>query len=487
MSTDTGHHTDAAKRELIPTGHPSPEDLRTIDLLSELSDEQLQQWSEASDLYEVQDGSTISREGEESLGTILLFEGTLHGTMRQGDHEEPLSDQVGPTWVGAIQTLTGDLNNGLTLRAAGPARYAMVAPNPFTDLVVSQRPVFQQVMSRMRPVMQAMTQREQNRERLTSLGTMAAGLAHELNNPAAAAQRTASDLADALEILSRSTGVFVESGIERAQAAELVSLQTRALQSCVNRTALDALDAADREDELQDALEEAGVPEPWTLAESYATAGLDAAFIAQVADAAGPVTPSALRWIGASLSARYMARDLADSTDRMSRLVKAVKQYAYMDQGEVVQVDVREGLDTTLTILGHKLKHTGIEIERDYDESLPQLTVHAAELNQVWTNLLVNAIDALGETGHIKITTRADGDCAEVDISDDGPGIPPEVRDRVFDPFFTTKEVGRGTGLGLDTARRIIVDRHHGTLTLETEPGRTMFRVRVPLNAATRP
>jgi signal transduction histidine kinase len=485
MSTDTGHHTDAANRDLVPIGHPSLEDLRTIDLLSELSDEQLERWSEASDLYEVQADSTISREGEESLGTILLFEGTLHGTMRQGDHEEPLSDQVGPTWVGAIQTLTGDLNNGLTLRAAGPARYAVVAPDPFTDLVVSQRPVFQQVMSRMRPVMQAMTQREQNRERLTSLGTMAAGLAHELNNPAAAAKSTAADLGEALEILSRSTGVFVESGIEREQAAELVSLQTRALQSCVNRTAIDALDAADREDDLQDALEDAGVPEPWTLAESYASAGLDAAFVQQVADAAGPVTPSALRWIGASLSARYMARDLAESTDQMSNLVTAIKRYSYMDRGEVVAVDLREGIENTLTMLGFKLKKTTIEITRDYDESLGKVTAHGAELNQVWTNLLDNAIDALGADGHISIVTRADGDCAEVDISDDGPGIPPEVRDRVFDPFFTTKEVGRGTGLGLDTARRIIVDRHHGSLTLDTRPGRTMFRVRVPLNAAT--
>jgi signal transduction histidine kinase len=316
----------------------------------------------------------------------------------------------------------------------------VVPPEPFTDLVVSQRPVFQQVMSRMRPVMQSMTQREQNRERLTSLGTMAAGLAHELNNPAAAAQRTASDLADAV----------------------------------------------DREDELQDALEAAGAPEPWRLAESYATAGLDGAFVEQVADAAGPVTPSALRWIAASLSARHMASDLAASTKQMLQLVTAVKQYAYMDQGEVVQVDVREGLENTLMILGHKLKQTTIEITKDYDKSLGKVTAHGAELNQVWTNLLDNAIDALGSSGQITIVTRADGDCAEVDISDNGPGIPAEVRDRVFDPFFTTKEVGRGTGLGLDTARRIIVDRHHGSLTLETQPGRTTFRARVLLDAATR-
>jgi signal transduction histidine kinase len=168
----------------------------------------------------------------------------------------------------------------------------------------------------------------------------------------------------------------------------------------------------------------------------------------------------------------------------MSHLVKAIKSYAYMDRGEVVQVDVHEGLENTLTILNHKLKHTSIEVERNYDPTLPRLTVHGAALNQVWTNLIDNAIGALGDSGHLTITTRRDGDCAEIDIADDGPGIPPEIRDRVFDPFFTTKEVGSGTGLGLDTARRILVDRHHGSLTLESRPGRTVFRARLPLNGA---
>jgi signal transduction histidine kinase len=170
----------------------------------------------------------------------------------------------------------------------------------------------------------------------------------------------------------------------------------------------------------------------------------------------------------------------------MTALVTAIKTYAYMDRGEVVQVDVGEGLDTTLTILGHKLKHTQIKVNRDYDPSLPRLTVHGAELNQVWTNLLDNAIDALGDSGEITIVTRRDGACAEVDIADNGPGIPPEMSDRVFEPFFTTKDVGRGTGLGLDTARRILVDRHGGSLTLESRPGRTVFRARLPIDAASR-
>ncbi len=162
----------------------------------------------------------------------------------------------------------------------------------------------------------------------------------------------------------------------------------------------------------------------------------------------------------------------------------AVKSYSYMDRGELVEVDMHEGLETTLTVLGYKLKQTAIEVVRDYDRALPKLTVRGSELNQVWTNLLDNAIDALGDRGTITITTRLDGgNCAVVEIADDGPGVPEEVGERVFDPFFTTKDVGRGTGLGLATARRIVVDRHGGSLTLDTKPGRTVFRVRLPLTA----
>ena len=165
----------------------------------------------------------------------------------------------------------------------------------------------------------------------------------------------------------------------------------------------------------------------------------------------------------------------------MSSLVGAVKSYAYMDRGGVVEVDLHEGLETTLTVLGHKLKHTSIQVVRDYDRTLPKLTVRGSELNQVWTNLLDNAIDALGETGTITITTRLDGDCAVVDIADDGPGIPADIRERIFDSFFTTKDVGSGTGLGLATARRIVVDRHDGSLHVDSQPGRTVFQVRLPL------
>jgi signal transduction histidine kinase len=227
-------------------------------------------------------------------------------------------------------------------------------------------------------------------------------------------------------------------------------------------------------------LEALDVSEPWRLAEPLAVAGVDQAWLDELAALAGAATDAALQWVAASLNAGRLAGELEESTERMSSLVGAVKSYAYMDRGELVEVDLHEGLETTLAVLGYKLKHTEIELVRNYDRALGKLTVRGSELNQVWTNLLDNAIDALGQRGTITIATRADGECAIVEIADDGPGIPDDVASQIFDPFFTTKDVGAGTGLGLATARRIVVERHDGSLTLETEPGRTTFRVRLP-------
>jgi signal transduction histidine kinase len=223
------------------------------------------------------------------------------------------------------------------------------------------------------------------------------------------------------------------------------------------------------------------VPEPWRIAEPLSAAGVDQAWLARLVAAAGPAASAALGWVAASLTARGLAEELQESTRRMSALVGAVKTYAYMDRGGTVEVDLHEGLETTLAVLGHKLKHTEIKVVRDYDRQLPKLTVRGSELNQVWTNLLDNAIDALGDSGTITITTRLGGSCVEVDISDDGPGIAAGDIDRVFDSFFTTKDVGAGTGLGLATARLIVVDRHDGSLTVDSDPGRTTFRVSLPL------
>ena len=252
----------------------------------------------------------------------------------------------------------------------------------------------------------------------------------------------------------------------------------------VRAIALSALDSADAEDQLLETLERLDVREPWRLSEPLVAAGIDSAWLDRLAAIAGVGTSAAVEWIAASLTARGLAAEIAESTERMSKLVKAIKAYAFMDRGELVETDVHEGLETTLVVLGHKLKHTSIEVRREYDRSLPKITLRGSELNQVWTNLLANAIEALGDSGLIEIVTERDGACARVDIIDDGPGIPDDIRGHVFDPFFTTKDVGVGTGLGLDTARRIVNERLAGSIDFESKPGRTVFHVWLPLNGA---
>jgi signal transduction histidine kinase len=461
--------------------HPTIDELRGLDLFSELTDEQLGSWAAIAERAEITAGTRLAEQGKGAPGVTLLLEGTIEALVSDGGGmADSVGDHVAPTWIGAIAALT-ESPMGISMRARTDISVATIFPNDFVELAIAHRCVFRRVMAKVRPVTERINALEHNRERLESLGTMAAGLAHELNNPASAARRSSAELADALEVLSSTIGMFVESGLERDEAAKLVALQREALAGRAARPTRSSLDAADAEDALSDALALAGIADGWQIAEPLSGAGIDAAFVQRVTSVAGPATDATLKWIAASLSARELAAELTEATDRMSKLVAAVKSYAYMDRGGLVEIDVQEGLETTLTILGHKLKHTQIAVVRDYDPTLPRLTVHGAELNQVWTNLLDNAIDAVREQGTITIATRRDGNCVEIDIGDDGPGIPPEIRDRVFDPFFTTKEVGRGTGLGLDTARRILVDRHHGSLTLESGPGHTVFRARLPI------
>ncbi len=461
---------------------PTLEELRTIDLFDGLDDEALARWRDAAEIRELPADALVADTGQTAEFTLLL-RGVVQGLVTEAGRVEPILRQTAPTWMGAITVLTETGYAG-EMRAVTDVRIAVVAAEDFTQLVVSQRPVFRRVMRAVRPVATRIAAREQNRERLASLGTMAAGLAHELNNPASAARRAASDLADALDVLASTVGLFVESGIERSQAEALVTMQREAMERASARSALSALDSADAEDELLDSLERLGVPEPWRLTEPLVSAGIDAAWLDRLADSAGAGTSAAVEWIAASLTARGLAAEIAESTERMSKLVKAIKAYAFMDRGELVETDVHEGLETTLLVLGHKLKHSAIEVRREYDRSLPKITLRGSELNQVWTNLLANAIEALGDKGTIEIVTERDGACARVDIIDDGPGIPEDIRGHVFDPFFTTKNVGEGTGLGLDTARRIVTERLNGSIELESEPGRTVFHVWLPLNGA---
>jgi signal transduction histidine kinase len=458
--------------------------LRTIDLFDDTTDEDLALWVAVARPVDVEPGDVIAQQAEEPVGVYMLLTGEVQTVRLDGDRVEPIGRQIAPTWMGAIAVLTGG-PVGARMQAATPCHLALIPREDFHRLALSQPAVHRRVMRAVGPVMARITGMEQSRERLTSLGTMAAGLAHELNNPAAAARRAAAQLADVLDDVVSSIGLFVDAGLEREQAAELVIVQREALRRAEQQSKLEALDAADAEDDLRDQLEDMGVADAWRLAEPLAAAGIDGTCLARVQELSGAATAPVLAWIAGSLSAHTLAAELQESTDRMSQLVSAVKTYAYMDRGEIVEADLHDGLETTVVVLGHKLKHTSITVVREYDRELPRVMVHGSELNQVWTNLLDNAIDALGERGTITIRTRREGDCAVVEISDDGPGIAPADREHIFDSFFTTKDVGQGTGLGLATARRIVVDRHDGSLTVDSRPGETTFRVWIPLTART--
>jgi signal transduction histidine kinase len=465
---------------------PTLEDLRRIDLFDDLDEHELELWREVAVVKDVPADSVLAEARDATSGVFLLLEGVVHGMVFEAGRLEPVTRQVAPTWMGAITVLTETGFAG-EMRTVTDVRVAVIEPDDFTRLALSQRSVHRRVMRAVRIVSARSAAREQNRERLASLGTMAAGLAHELNNPAAAARQAASDLAEAVDVLASTVGEFVDSGIERDQAKELVTMQREIVARASEHSPLSALDAADAEDELLETLEGLGVREPWRIAEPLVAARVDAAWLQQLAQRAGPATAAAVAWVAASLTARGLAVEIAESTDRMGKLVKAIKTYAFMDRGEVVETDIHEGLETTLLVLGHKLKHTSIEVERDYERSLPKLTLRGSELNQVWTNILANAIEALGDAGTIKVVTQRDGPCARVDIIDDGPGIPAAIKERVFDPFFTTKDVGEGTGLGLDTARRIVIERLNGSIALDSEPGRTAFHVWLPLDGIAKP
>jgi signal transduction histidine kinase len=455
-------------------------ELRSVDLFDDVDDEQLAEWVAVARVEALEPGDILFEQDEEPPGLKLLLDGEAIVLLVEGERMEPVGRQLAPTWMGAIAVLTGG-PLGVRMKAETPCRVALVEAGDFRRLAFAQPAVHRRVMEQVAPVMSRITGMEQNRERLASLGTMAAGLAHELNNPAAAARRAAAQMEEALKVIASTVGRFVDSGIEREEAHGLVVLQREALAGAERRTALDTLDVADAEEELIARLEERGVPEPWELAEPLAAAGVDGAWVDRVAELAGPATGAAVAWVAATLTARGLAGELQESTKRMSDLVGAVKSYAYMDRGDLVEVDLHEGLETTLAVLGHRLKHTEIQVVRRYDKDLPKLTVRGSELNQVWTNLLHNAIDALGDSGTITVATSREAGGARVEVSDDGPGIAPEDRERVFDSFFTTKDVGQGMGLGLATAHRIVVDRHHGTVTVDSDPGATTFRVWLPL------
>jgi signal transduction histidine kinase len=321
-------------------------------------------------------------------------------------------------------------------------------------------------------------------EKMATLGTLAAGVAHELNNPAAAARRASEQLRDAVD---RFELAHVGAGVPplTAEGRELLQSLERPAREAAGRPGdLDALERSDRESAVGEWLNEHGVAEAWEFAPSLVDQGLDLPALSKLADALEPEALAAVLVRAASAFPVYrLVHEIGEASGRISEIVAALKSYSFLGQAPAQAVDLHEGLDNTLVILRAKLKD-GVDVHRDYSPELPPVPVYGSDLNQVWTNLLDNAIDAMNGKGTITIRTRRDGDWAVVEIEDDGPGIPEAVRARIFDPFFTTKQPGSGTGLGLSTSYSIVTEKHHGRISVESEPGLTRFTVSLPLTVA---
>jgi signal transduction histidine kinase len=367
---------------------------------------------------------------------------------------------------------------GSTARAVEPARVALFPASRFPDLEKRVPEFYARLVHIMTDRVRETTRDSQQLEKLASLGKLSAGLAHELNNPAAAARRASESLKHCVEALRDANLRLDERALTTEQRVFLARLEKD--WQCDRRpVASNSLERADLEDELGTWLADQGVENAWALAPGLADASCDVATLNNLASRFDRVIlGDVIERLSASFTISRLASEIESSTSRMSELVRAIKEYSYMDQMPQQDIDVHDGIENTLVMLGGRLKR-GIKVNREYDRSVPKIPAYGSELNQVWTNLIDNASDALGGKGEIWIRTACEFSRVLVEIRDDGPGIPSEIKNRIFDPFFTTKPVGQGTGLGLDTVYRI-VRKHNGEIAVDSKPGDTRFQVRLP-------
>ncbi|MGY1729914.1 ATP-binding protein [Geodermatophilus sp. SYSU D01045] len=463
-----------------------PARLRELFLFADLDETQLAWVSETGDVVAFPAGSDVSTEGEPAECFYVLLTGTLRMVRRVGrdEVETTRTDQPG-VYSGAVQFYLGD-----QVRQVYPATVRAVTDCTFLALPAAE---FAAVFRRWYPMavhlLQGLFLGTRNseelvgqRERLLALGKLTAGLTHELNNPAAAASRATAALRERVAGMRHKLALLADGTFDGSQLRRLTELQERFVAGIGSAVELSALERSDREDELGDWLEDHDVDRPWELASVFVPAGLDPASLEAVADAVEPdFLEPALRWLAYTVETEMLLAEILDSTSRISHLVGAAKQYSQVDRTPHQLTDLHAGLDATLVMLSAKTG-PGIRVVKDYDRSMPPVPAYAAELNQVWTNLIDNALDAMAGEGTLTLRTAVDGDNAVVEVADTGPGIPETMRRRVFEPFFTTKPVGQGTGLGLDVAWRIVTNRHGGVIKVRSEPGNTRFVVRLPLS-----
>jgi signal transduction histidine kinase len=400
----------------------------------------------------------------------------------QDDVEITRTDQVG-VYAGAMQSYLDDEKQHTytaTVHAVSDASFFVLRSEDFAWAMRTWFPMAIHLLEGLFLGMRNSQQIVGQRQQLLALGALSAGLTHELNNPAAAAVRATSALRHRVAGMRHKLAMLAREEIPPQLLEVLVDVQEEAVSAVAQAPKLTALQESECEDEIADWLDEHGVAGGWELAAIFVASGTTTGFLDRVANQA-PVgmLDGVVRWLAYTLETELLLGEITDSVTRISSLVAAAKQYSNVDRAPHERVDVHTGLDSTLTMLGGKLER--IHVVTDYDRSLPLVPVYSGELNQVWTNLIDNAVQAMNGEGELGIRTMRDGDRVRVEIRDTGPGVPEGLRQRIFEPFFTTKPVGHGTGLGLDISYRIVVGRHGGDLTVESEPGDTRFVVRLPL------
>ncbi|MEU0412170.1 ATP-binding protein [Streptomyces griseorubiginosus] len=468
----------------------APEEIGSLFLFEKLSAEQLDRLC-SEGRVELFDPGPVFTEGDPATCFYVMIEGTLVMSRRVGsdDIEVSRTSQRG-VYAGAVMAYLGDgkpqryMNS---VRVPEPTRFFVLPAEAFANVMDEWFPMAVHLLEGLALGSQTFQRAVGQRERLLALGSLSAGLTHELNNPAAAAARATSSLRDRVAHMRDKLSAIASGPYHGDALKALVGLQERTAERVSKAPALSPLEASDREDELADWLDDHGVPNGWQIAPTFVQGGLDVDWLDQVAAAVDEqeILPSAIECLNYTVEAELLMSEIEDSTTRISHLVDAAKQYSRLDRAPYQVADVHELLDSTLLMLSGKIGPL-VKVVKEYDRSVPRIPAYPAELNQVWTNLIDNAVQAMNSTGGegtLTVRTALEHDRLLVEFRDTGPGVPDEIRGRIFDPFFTTKPVGEGTGLGLDISWRIVVNKHHGDLKVESVPGDTRFQVLLPLTA----